>query len=297
MRSLLSFTAGIVFVSLVVFFVFNFIQNKLTPRIGQLSLNISNQKSQVLLDDELIGTTPLYRKDLPLGDHRITIKPENSGSSESFWNTTTTLTKSTVSTIDLDLAPNLLFSAGESLYFQPGNKTLSILSPPEKATVLVDKKEIGKTPLQFSLGKGVHQITLKKAGYLDREIPVNIEEGYKLSAVVYLALNPFEKITKLASNAKVSLFAITNSHNELSKNISSWVQGIDFTQKNFNSVETKFDVLIDQKGKLYILNQTEWENKKQTKSVSTIGYLTKASQTDLSEAANTSWQQIKEVFD
>lgn len=297
MKSLLSFTAGIVFLSLVAFFVFNFIQNKLSPRIGQLSVNVSNQRAQVFLDDKLIGTTQLYRKDLPLGDHRITIKPEQSGSDGFSWNTTTTLTKSTVSTIDLDLAPNLLFSAGESLYFQPGNKTVSILSRPEKATVIVDKKVMGTTPLKVSWEKGVHQITLKKEGYLDRVIPLNIEEGYKLSAVVYLALNPFEKITKLASNDKISLFAITTSHSDLSKNTSSWVQGVGFIQKNFNGVETKFDVLIDEKGKVYVLNQTEWENKKQTKSVSTVGYLTKTGQTGLSEAANTAWQQLKTLFD
>ncbi len=296
MRTLLSLTVLIVFISVVGLFVFNFIQNKLTPKIGQLSVNTSNQKAQVFLDGELIGTSPLYRKDLPLGDHLVTIKLLNSGQNSFSWKTATTLTTSTVSTIDLDLAPNLSFSAGESLYFQPGNKTVSLLSRPEKATVFIGEKDMGQTPLKLSLNKGVHEITFKKAGYIDRQVPINLEDGYKLSAVVYLALNPFETVTKLTGTDKISLFKLSNPHSNLSKNILDWVQGIDYVQKTFNSIEEKFDALIDESGKIYILNQTEWENKKQTKAVSVVGYLTREDQTGLSEAASKTWEHVKAEF-
>ncbi len=296
MNSLLKLTVVVIFLGVVAFISFNFIQGKLNPRIGQLSVNVSNQKAKVFLDDSLIGTTPLYAKNLPLGDHRIRIESEKNTSKSFSWQTSTTLTKSTISTIDLDLAPSQNFSAGESLYFQPGNKTVSILSRPDNAVVLIDQKERGKTPLTLTLEKGVHQLLLKKEGFLDREVPINMEEGYKLSAVVYLARNPFEKVTKIDSNNKISLFILNSLYNNLAKDSSDWVEGIDFIQQSFNSSQTKFDVLIDSSGKSYILNKTEWENKKQSKSVSTVGYLARASETKLTEAANSTWQKLKEEF-
>ena len=162
--------------------------------------------------------------------------------------------------------------------------------------MLIDQKERGKTPLTLTLEKGVHQLLLKKEGFLDREVPINMEEGYKLSAVVYLARNPFEKVTKIDSNNKISLFILNSLYNNLAKDSSDWVEGIDFIQQSFNSSQTKFDVLIDSSGKSYILNKTEWENKKQSKSVSTVGYLARASETKLTEAANSTWQKLKEEF-
>lgn len=296
MNSLLKLTAVIISLGIVAFIGFNFIQDKLKPRIGQLSVNVSNQKAKVFLDDNFIGTTPLYAKNLPLGDHRVRIEPEKNTSKSFSWQTSTTLTKSTISTIDLDLAPNQDFSAGESLYFQPGNKTIAILSRPENAVVLVDQKEKGKTPLTLTLEKGVHQVLIKKEGFLDRGVPINMEEGYKLSAVVYLARNPFEKLTKIDSNNKISLFMLNSLNTNLAKDSSNWVEGIDFIQQSFNSSQTKFDVLIDSSGKTFILNNTEWENKKQIKSVSTVGYLAKTGETKLTEAANSTWQKLKEEF-
>ena len=115
MNSLLKLTVVVIFLGVVAFISFNFIQGKLNPRIGQLSVNVSNQKAKVFLDDSLIGTTPLYAKNLPLGDHRIRIESEKNTSKSFSWQTSTTLTKSTISTIDLDLAPSQNFSAGESL--------------------------------------------------------------------------------------------------------------------------------------------------------------------------------------
>jgi hypothetical protein len=74
------------------------------------------------------------------------------------------------------------------------------------------------------------------------------------------------------------------------------VDGIVFTQEQFNPVQTKFDVLIDLSGKLYILNKTEWENKKASKSVSNVGYLAKPTEKGLSTSANETWVNLKNEF-
>lgn len=81
---------------------FNFVQSKLSPSIGRLSVNVSDQKAKVYLDGNFIGTTPLYAKNLPLGDHLVKVEPEKNNDSKFSWQTNTTLTSSTISTIDLD---------------------------------------------------------------------------------------------------------------------------------------------------------------------------------------------------
>ena len=70
-----------------------------------------------------------------------------------------------------------------------------------------------------------------------------------------------------------------------------------FIQKNFNSAAEKFDILIDNKGKSYVLNEVEWSNKKRTKSVSIAGYLAKSDQENLSDPAQQTWEQIRVDFD
>jgi len=295
-KSLLSFSIFALIIFLIGFSVFSFLNEKLLPNIGQLAVNVSGQNATVYLDGKKLGKTPLYRKNLRLGEHQINVEPENSPQGFS-WKTNIILTKSTVSTIDLDLGPSLLFTSGESLYFRPGNKTVTILSRPDKAKVFLGTKEVGKTPLTFSLEKGVHNLVIKKEGYFTREVPINMEDGYKLSAVIYLSINPFYQVKKISGNGKLSLFTISNSEKDLLNNTYEWVEGIRFVQKNFSSAETKFDYLIDQKGNGYELNKDEWENKQKTKANSVVGYLSRSGETELSEQAKKTWEELKKKFD
>ncbi len=295
MKLLLRFLTAIIVASLLTLFVFDFLLPRLNPKIGQLSISVNGQKAQIFLDGRAVGAAPFYSKTLPLGEHKVAIK-SSSNPTGYVWSTETTLSNSTISTIDLDLGPSQIFTAGEVLYFQPGATAVNIITTPAKARVVIDDQDRGESPLSVNLSAGVHQLLVKKDGFLTRTVGINIEPGYKLMAKVYLALDPFTTITKLESTAKASFFLIRNESEDLSKDVSNWVSGLDFLQKNLPPAQTRFDALVDNSGKVYTLNQTEWKNKKQTQSVVNIGYLAKANETRATAAAQSSWVKIKADF-
>ena len=55
--------------------------------------------------------------------------------------------------------------------------SLDINSKPADATVFIDGKEIGTTPLQKECLIGNHSVTIKKSGYVDFEKKLSVEEG------------------------------------------------------------------------------------------------------------------------
>jgi tetratricopeptide (TPR) repeat protein len=58
---------------------------------------------------------------------------------------------------------------------QRGVQQLSVLSTPEGASVLIDQRPAGLTPLTTELAPGVHHFTLRAAGYRDLETDVTLD--------------------------------------------------------------------------------------------------------------------------
>ena len=263
----------------------------LQPSTGQLSVSTPQQNATVFLDGKELGKTPFYSKVLKVGDHNLTI--ESDGVS---WKTKTTLTEGTFNTLDLNLSRIDRFTSGENLFFRTGQKSLTVLSKPESAKVFLNNQEKGSTPLKLTPDNGVVTLTLKKEGYLSREITPNLVENYRLTANIFLAVDPFGTIKKLDSNPKATLFSIYNQSIDLSRSYSDWVEGLKFTQKQFTGAQTRFDLLLDPTGNTYVLNETEWKNKLATKAVANIGYLATKANDSLSDKANATWQTLKIQF-
>ncbi|HEV2697241.1 MAG TPA: PEGA domain-containing protein [Terriglobales bacterium] len=76
-----------------------------------------------------------------------------------------------------------------SLELSPLGATLSVASTPAGAVILIDGKDSGKlTPSQFSFSKsGSHNVTLRRAGYLDQSSAVNVEAGQPSAVNLKLA--------------------------------------------------------------------------------------------------------------
>lgn len=294
MKKLVSIIIFFCFFAIFVLILLEFILPILKPNNGRLSIVTKGTQAKIFLDNKYVGNTPFYKEDLKIGDHKVEI--QLSKGSNFSWNTNTFLNSTTLSVIDLDLAGNQTFTAGENLYFKQGISNLSILTRPESANIKIDGKTIGKAPQILNLNYGIHLLLVEKDGYLSREVPLNIEPGYKLSAIIYLAANPFLEVFKIDNSTKATFFRITNSKVNLSKSYSDWASGIKYIQGNFSGTETRFDVLIDPNGKVYILNPTEWENKKQGKSVVNIGYLAKNDNDKISNIALSEWSKIKDEF-
>jgi tetratricopeptide (TPR) repeat protein len=58
---------------------------------------------------------------------------------------------------------------------QRGVQQLSVLSTPEGASVVIDQRPAGVTPLTTELAPGVHHLTLRAAGYRDLETDITLE--------------------------------------------------------------------------------------------------------------------------
>lgn len=275
----------------VVFVLVRFGLPSLSSNDGVLSVNTPFQSSTVFLDGNKLGTTPFFSKTLRTGDH--TLRLESEGTS---WETKTTLSNTTFSTLDLNLSKNPSFISGESLYLRPGSKTLVVLSKPEKAKVLINNEEKGTTPLNLATPEGVILLTVKKDGYLTRELTPNVASDYRLTANVFLSVDPFGTVKKLDSSSKLTLFSLHNSFVNLSRSFDEWAEGLKFTQRQLNSADTRFDVLLDPNGKIFILEETEWRNKVATKAVGNIGYLATRANETLSEKALAEWEKLKSQF-
>lgn len=295
MKHFLLVFSFLIFFLVGLFLLLNYVLPNLNPKTGRLSVNVLNKKADVLLDGKKIGTTPFQSSTLPIGDHKLEIIIPNSKIPK--WKTNTTLSASTLSTIDLDLVSSEDFSSGESIYFRPGDKGATILTTPEGATILVNNKNVGNSPKNLQLETGMQTLTIKKEGYLPREVPITVEGDFKLSAQIYLAVDPFNKVTKLDSNSKVTFFALQNSYVNLAKDYKNWSEGIKHIQSTLGETQTKFDCLIDPKGNLYVLDSKTWTEKIKGKKVANVGYLVDSASTTPSEKASQEWREIKALFE
>tara|TARA_Y100001934_G_C12366911_1_gene784057 strand:+ start:2400 stop:3632 length:1233 start_codon:yes stop_codon:yes gene_type:complete len=66
--------------------------------------------------------------------------------------------------------------------------TVAILSEPDKASVWLDGKSVGETPLELKLPSGAHVLTLRKQNFQDQEVSVDVEANAIND--IYLPLTP-----------------------------------------------------------------------------------------------------------
>ena len=124
----------------------------------------------VWLDRVAVGATPVTLDDLSPGEHEIAVVKEG------FVRATEVVTPAP------DAAP-LVFA------LQPARALLSITSTPSEAAVLVDGKEVGRTPLaELALEEGVHQVEVRRRGHQSFRTRVEARPGESLHYVA--RLNP-----------------------------------------------------------------------------------------------------------
>jgi TonB family protein len=126
----------------------------------------------VWIDGRAVGQTPLAIKDLRPGTHQVRLSLEGHAPAELGFEVPEGTTAVPLSFI----MPPLLAPA-------------EIRSDPEAATVSVDNKVIGLTPIQkLSLNPGPHEIRIERTGFLPAVKQVEAHPGVKL--LVQARLNP-----------------------------------------------------------------------------------------------------------
>ncbi len=198
-----------------IFFAFLFIQSK---NSGQGALQVTaNPKSRVYLNGQLIGETPLCKcegKDMiATGKYTLKIVPDNPKLSP--FENDININKSVLTVADRTFAQTGA-SYGSIITLDPlSNKKSSellIVSLPDNANIYLDENKIGKTPsLLKTVTNSNHTIRLSKSGYQDLTIHIKTVEGYKLTATLFLGINPFLKSQTPATSSPSAILKASSS--------------------------------------------------------------------------------------
>jgi eukaryotic-like serine/threonine-protein kinase len=124
----------------------------------------------VWLDGVSVGNTPLSLAAVATGEHEVTAVKEG------FVSATERLT------VTSGTVPSpILFS------LQPARALLSLTSTPPSATVVVDGKEVGTTPIEeLELGEGAHRVQVRHPGFEPWNAVVPAQPGESLQFVARL---------------------------------------------------------------------------------------------------------------
>ncbi|MGH7245574.1 MAG: PEGA domain-containing protein [Candidatus Levyibacteriota bacterium] len=195
MKKVLFFLSPLVLAGLV-FFIFTYVISQQTLGKGALQVT-SFPQSSVYLNDKLLGKTPLCKCEgqdmLPTGDYTIKLVPTDSTNVENF-EEKISITKSVLTVVDrtFGLANT---SQGSIINLSPIDDSKSaqlfITSFPTDATVTIDSNEAGQTPyLQKTITDSDHEVVVSKEGYKEKTLHIHTVLGYKLNAIIFLAIDP-----------------------------------------------------------------------------------------------------------
>lgn len=95
---------------------------------------------------------------------------------------------------------------------EPIYGSLTVTSTPPLATVLVDGKTIGQTPITEDVIIGKHNVTVNKDGYNSQSISVTIEEGKEVAKHVDLAVKTTTSTTTSSSTANKAYVMIAYNY-------------------------------------------------------------------------------------
>ncbi len=158
---------------LIIIFIFSIILlNSCLTNKGKLSIDSYPQNSEVYLNGEYIGTTPLEQS-LKIGKYILEVK--KAGYKDYKKDITIERGKETI------VIANLEISTG----------TLIVKTQPDGATVFVDGKNYGLTPIEIGdLEIGEHEIVISKDGYAQIIKKIDIgEEPYTLEEILTKAIS------------------------------------------------------------------------------------------------------------
>lgn len=138
--------------------------------------------AEVYIDSELKGKTP--HEEASLKKAEVYIKLISKGG---IWGGKVTLNPGTWTVVKRNLSADPQTQAGEILTLEKG-EGVNVISSPDGASVEIDGKGVGQTPLKLSLEKGEYNFVIKKGNYLPSTVKATIPEDFNLTLNVDLAL-------------------------------------------------------------------------------------------------------------
>lgn len=159
----------------------------LKPRFGYFQVESSPQGAEVWVDGKLEGTTPLTRKQIGSGQHKLSIRLSDYHEH----NETFTINDGEAKTFNIKL--------------KEAFGSLIINSDPTDASLFIDGKEVGKTP--FSLQRfpsGNYELRLVKDLHVDTRDRIEVKDAEKSEKFIVLPKN-YGMLTVTAGGSEIFL--------------------------------------------------------------------------------------------
>ncbi|HCR35573.1 hypothetical protein A2130_02515 [Candidatus Woesebacteria bacterium GWC2_33_12] len=173
----------------------------------------SDPASIVYIDNKEVGATP-YEANLKPGEISVRIKPvSNTGIILDDYETQINLISGIRTIIKRNFRENDDFSSGAIVSFEKTSSYESFVttvSIPDNAEVSIDGKVYGFTPIRISVPAGDHTLLVSATGYLDKQLPIRVYKGHKLTAAIKLAKSnePVPETTSDASESNEIKFRV-----------------------------------------------------------------------------------------
>lgn len=186
---------GIIFVILVIVAVL-YVVGYFNPKSAGLYIETIPNAS-VFINEEEVGRTP-YKATSEQGELTIKLVPESFELPLAPYETKVSLVSGVETIVTREFGQTDDLSGGEVLSFEKveENQTgLSVITTPDSSQVIIDGSVRGFSPYTTtSLPQGEHLLEIKRENFIGRNININIQSGYKLTAIVSLSPAPEDMI-------------------------------------------------------------------------------------------------------
>lgn len=144
--------------------------------------------ANVTIDGKPVGKTPYYIENAKPGMTTIQMTAIDSGQT---WETKVNLIGGTLTTVHREFGSTPDKSHSYTLYFEKlSNKDVSsvnVISMPPSATVSIDGKPQGFTPLSVDVPAGPHVFSFTSPGFQDKIVNAATQNGYRLNLNLTMA--------------------------------------------------------------------------------------------------------------
>ena len=162
-----------------------------SPKQGILRV-VSTPVASVFLDNKHIGRTPVDTK-VDGGSFTIRLVPETTTQTLASWEGNIKISPDILTYVNASLAESEFATAIDILSLEKITSKLaevSVATNPDGATVALDGGMKGISPLSIpNITAGDHALAITSFGFVTRNLKVKTTAGYKLNAVVKLALS------------------------------------------------------------------------------------------------------------
>lgn len=152
----------------------------------------SSPTASVFLDNKHVGRTPVETK-VASGDYTIRIVPETTTQALASWQGSIKITPDILTYVNANLAESEFTTSVETMWLEKITSKLAevaVRTNPDGAMASIDGETKGITPISIpNITAGDHALAIISSGFLPRNIKIKTTAGYKLNAIVKLALS------------------------------------------------------------------------------------------------------------